>query len=117
MINIAEINSLLAGLDASSINRALGTDAPYSYQGEINSQLGHLRTHFLDILGVAPRIYELRHKYGHNIVTRFTHEEYGARCILEYLVRRQGEPVTMGRLRPRVRLFRGVPIKILPAAH
>jgi len=31
--------------------------------------------HELDILGVAPRVYELRHNYGFNIQTRWTEEK------------------------------------------
>jgi hypothetical protein len=31
--------------------------------------------HSLDILGVAPRIFELRHIHGHNIMTHWTYQE------------------------------------------
>jgi hypothetical protein len=45
--------------------------------------------HRLDILGVAPRVYELRHNHGYNIHTHWTHDDNpggGRHSVAQYVL-------------------------------
>ena len=70
-----------------------------SYQAQRRRLLERLRQkpcttvearHSLDILGVAPRIYELRHHYGYNIHTHWTRDDNpggGRHRVAQYVLK------------------------------